>query len=453
MPDGPLGNVLRHIRRMAATPEATGLDDAQLLDRFLAQRDEAAFEVLLRRHGPMVYGVCRRVLRDPHETDDAFQATFLVLIRKARSLSKRELVANWLYGVAYRTALKARTNAARRRTRQEAMTDVPGPAMEDEVLWRDLRPVLDEELHRLPAKYRIPVVLCYLEGKTFTEAAQELGWPAGTVSGRLARARELLRTRLTRRGVTLSAGLVGTVLSQNASATVPAPLLTASLVAAIHVAARHAESAAGISLSVATLMEGVLRAMFWTRVKIATAVLLALGVLSTGAGVVTYQKLAAQQPDPKKAQIQKAVAVGQTEEKPQDDEGDALLKDLILPADKVTAMLATSKESDKLKSLLKERYEAASEVVDARFREFLAGRGTLDILIQSSHRLFDAERELSAKKADQIAAAEKRLRLLKAVEEVNKGRYDDGRISIQDYAQSKYNRLEAEIWLERAKAK
>src|SRR5262249_43793015 len=149
------------------------------------------FEVLLRRHGPMVYGVCRRVLHDPHETDDAFQATFLVLIRKARSLSQRERVANWLYGVAYRTALKVRTNAARRRTRQETMTDVPATVAEDEVLWRDLRPVLDEELNRLPAKYRIPVVLCYLEGKTFTEAAQELGWPAGTVSGRLARAREL----------------------------------------------------------------------------------------------------------------------------------------------------------------------------------------------------------------------------------------------------------------------
>jgi hypothetical protein len=179
--------------------------------------------------------------------------------------------------------------------------------------------------------------------------------------------------------------------------------------------------------------------------------LLAVLVLGAGAGVVTYQKLAAQQPDPKKAQIPELVAADQKAEKLQDDEADALLKDLVLPADKVKELLATSKGSDKLKSLLKDRYEAASEELTARFKEFLIGRGTLDILINSSHRLFEAERELSDKKADQIAAGEKRLRLLQEVEQVNQRRFDDGRIAAQDYAQSKYNRLEAEIWLERAK--
>src|SRR5437660_1814269 len=122
---GPLNDVLRHIRRIALSKEAANLDDARLMERFLAQRDEAAFEALLRRHGPMVLGVCRRLLRNPQDTEDAFQATFLILLRKAPSLSKRELVANWLYGVAYRTALKARAQAARRAARVKPLTDVP----------------------------------------------------------------------------------------------------------------------------------------------------------------------------------------------------------------------------------------------------------------------------------------------------------------------------------------
>jgi hypothetical protein len=198
-------------------------------------------------------------------------------------------------------------------------------------------------------------------------------------------------------------------------------------------------------------MEGVLQAMLWTQVKIAATALLAVAVLGAGAGVVTYPKLAAQQPDPKKAQAPEVVAADQKEEKRQDDEADALRKDLVLPADKVKALLATSKESDKLKSLLKQRYEAAGEEVEGRFKEFLAGRGTLDIFIESSLRLCDAERELSAQNACQIVALEKRLRLLKEAEKINQVRFNAGRIPSQDLAQIKYNRLDAEIALERAK--
>src|SRR5262249_17501866 len=148
--------------------------------------DEAAFTALVNRHGPMVLGVCRRVLRPAHDADDAFQATLLVLLRKARPLRRPELLGNWLYGVAHRTALKARTLAAKRRARERPVVDHLAGAPSPTAAWGDVRPVLDEEVSRLPAKYRAPVVLCYLEGKTNEEAARLLGCPTGTVFSRLA---------------------------------------------------------------------------------------------------------------------------------------------------------------------------------------------------------------------------------------------------------------------------
>ena len=181
-----------------------GLTDGQLLARFVATRDEPAFAALVRRHGPMVLGVCRRLLPRGPDAEDAFQATFLVLFRRARALDRGGSVANWLYTVAYHVALRARADAARRRQCERAVPRRDEAPAAD--VWSDLRPVLDEELTRLPDKYRAPVVLCYLEGKTNEEAGRLLGCPVGTVKGRLSRARDLLRARLARRGVTLSAG-------------------------------------------------------------------------------------------------------------------------------------------------------------------------------------------------------------------------------------------------------
>jgi RNA polymerase sigma factor (sigma-70 family) len=173
--------------------------DSQLLKRFASQQDQAAFADLVRRHRPMVLGVCRRVLGDAHDTDDAFQATFLVLVRKAGAIAQPELLANWLYGVAYRVALKARANAARR---SEHERRAPVKAWVEpivEATGRELRSALNAELHHLPEQYRAPLVLCYFKGKTNAEAARLLGWPTGSISGRLARARDLLRKRLVRR--------------------------------------------------------------------------------------------------------------------------------------------------------------------------------------------------------------------------------------------------------------
>src|SRR5581483_10440199 len=191
MDSRPLRSLLDGLRRAAATT-GDGLSDAELLRRFVRGRDAAAFELLVWRHGPMVLGVCRRVLRDAHAAEDAFQAAFLVLARKARSLDRRGSIANWLYAVAYHVALKARAEAARRQRRERRASAAEAGAAPGEA-WADLRPVLDEELSRLPEAYRQAVVLCYLEGRTNAEAARLLGWPVGTVKGRLARARDLLR--------------------------------------------------------------------------------------------------------------------------------------------------------------------------------------------------------------------------------------------------------------------
>ncbi len=195
-----LDRVIRQLRRSALLRDHGDATDGQLLDRFLDRQDKAAFETLVRRHGSMVLSVCRRVLGNTHDAEDAFQATFLVLVHKAASLAMRELVGNWLYGVAHRTALEARTLAARRRVREKQVSEMPEPAMPEAAADGDLRLLLDRELSQLPDKYRVPIVLCDLEGRTRKEVARQLGVPESTVSGRLTTARRLLARRWRARG-------------------------------------------------------------------------------------------------------------------------------------------------------------------------------------------------------------------------------------------------------------
>src|SRR5205807_9863571 len=214
----------RYLRRIAARQPDAG-SDAQLLERFFGKRDEAAFAELLDRHGPLVLAVCRRILQNFHDAEDVFQATFLVLARKGRSLRKRESLASWLHGVAFRIALKARAQAARRHAREQSLGDIPVVDSAPDLIWRDLRPILDEEVNRLPDKYRLPFVLCYLEGKTNEEASHVLGCPRGTIFSRLAWARQRLCRRLTGRGIVLSLAALDFALAGNAgSAAVPAQL-------------------------------------------------------------------------------------------------------------------------------------------------------------------------------------------------------------------------------------
>ena len=214
--------VSRELQTLFSVGTLGGLSDGRLLERFAAHREEAAFEALVRRHGPMVWGVCRRLLRDHHDAEDAFQATFLVLARKGHSIAQGELVANWLYGVAYQTAMKARSTRARRRMREGQVTDIPEPEDVSEDHQDDLTEWLDRELSRLPDKFRIPIVLCELEGKTHQEAAEQLGWPIGTVSGRLSRSRAMLADGVPR-GMSLSSGSLA--MHDAASASIPTNLI------------------------------------------------------------------------------------------------------------------------------------------------------------------------------------------------------------------------------------
>jgi RNA polymerase sigma factor (sigma-70 family) len=259
-----------------------GLTDGQLLGRFLATRDETSFAALVRRHGPMVLGVCRRVLHDFHDAEDAFQATFLVLARRAAAVRKHESVGSWLYGTAYRTALEARTMSARRRAREQPMSDAPHPAVEPAEA-QDWRALLDRELNLLPEKYRAAIVACDLEGRTRRDAARVLKVPEGTLSSRLATGRQILARRLARCGVALSGGALGVLLAEGgATAQVSAGLVSSTARVAALVAAGQVGAA---STTAALLMKGVMKAMLLKKLRVvagAVVMLLALGAVGLG---------------------------------------------------------------------------------------------------------------------------------------------------------------------------
>ena len=227
-----LNDTIRRLRQLLRPLGASSSTDKELLERYVAAREEEAFSTLLQRHGPMVLGVCRRILGDHHAAEDAFQATFMILARKSAAIGWRDSVANWLYSVAFRVASKLKSQALRRRRSEAAAVPPEQPAAPDRIEWRDLRGVLDEELQHLPARFRIPVVLCYLEGLTRDEAAQELGWSANALKWRLERGREMLRHRLTRRSLPLSAVLLGALLMEGGTALLPAALAQSTVQAA-----------------------------------------------------------------------------------------------------------------------------------------------------------------------------------------------------------------------------
>src|SRR5258708_4327242 len=266
------------------------LPDGQLLARFAAGQDEAAFAALVRRHGPMVLGVCRRVLRHAEDAEDVFQATFLILARKASSVLKREAIGSWLYRVAYRAAQEARVMRARRRTQERAGDRAPESSVQAAEV-QDWRPVLDQELSLLPEKYQAAIVLCDLEARPRKEAARQLGIAEGTLSSRLANGRKLLAARLRRRGVTLAGGGPGAALSEGVlTAQVSGAQVCGTAKAAVLVAVGQV---AAVSPPVAVLMKGVLKTMFIAKLRTVAGVI-ALAVLTLGFGSAAYQTVGAQ---------------------------------------------------------------------------------------------------------------------------------------------------------------
>lgn len=277
------------LRRLVLAWDRAGLTDGEMLGEYVRTADPAAFEGLVRRHGAMVLGVCRRVVGDRHTAEDAFQAVWIVLARRAGTVRPRDLVGNWLFGVAYRTALKARGRLARRRAREKQVSSMPHPeAPPTAAAWADITPLIDAELARLTDDLRVPVVLCDLEGRTQRDAARHLKLPVTTLVNRLAKARRTLARRLADRGVTLSGGALAGVLSTHASANAVPHALAAAAVAG---ATTGAASTAAIHLS-----EGVLRMLMLAKLKPVSLTALALAVVSLGIGTAVLPTAAGQDP-------------------------------------------------------------------------------------------------------------------------------------------------------------
>jgi RNA polymerase sigma factor (sigma-70 family) len=277
MADHSLTRVLAHVRGLVAPRQGAPQEDVPLLRRFVAHRDEDAFAELLQRHGPMVLAVCRSVLHNETDAEDAFQATFLVLARRAASIRCGEALGPWLHRVAYRVSLTAKANATVRRHHERRAADMAPTSRSDRAEWLDGQ-LLQAEVDRLPLKYRLPVVLCYLADRTHDEAAQELGWPVGTVKGRLARARALLRARLVRRGFVLPASGGFALLA------VPPALGESTLKAAVAFAATDIQVAGAVSTKAVALAEGVIRRMIAKKTKSVLGLLLILAVTAAGPG-------------------------------------------------------------------------------------------------------------------------------------------------------------------------
>jgi RNA polymerase sigma factor (sigma-70 family) len=339
----------------------------------------------MQRHGPLVLGVCLRVLHDPNDADDAFQATFLVLARKADSVGQPDWLANWLYGVALRVARKARSATARRPARHLQVTEMAATESTREAEWNDLRQVLDEEVGRLPEKFRLPILLCYFEGRTREETARLLGWSAGAVKGMLERGRVLLHSRLSRRGVTLSATALAGLLSKDAlSAAVPASLGDGTIKVALLFATANAVAAG----NAAALAEGVLQAMWIKKLKVTILGLLALALVGAGAGVL---------------------AVGG---RPADADDQATADPVPKAAGK----------ADQLKKQAAARLDLAKANFEGYLARFEFARDSEDVVNLWSRRWLQAQLELSDNKADREAALQAHLERLKKVDGIARAR-------------------------------
>jgi RNA polymerase sigma factor (sigma-70 family) len=284
-------DLLLNRRKVCGSQASRDLTDAELLRRFRAQQDEVAFSVLVKRHGPMVLGLCRRVLGDCHSAEDAFQAAFMVLVRRAASISCTGSLGGWLHEVAQRVAMKARQQENTRRHHERRSQPMPTTDPCEDLTWQELRVVLDAEIAGLAEKYRAPLVLCYLEGKSYNQAALQLGWPKGSVTTRLLRARELLRQRLVHRGITLSAGALITVLGEKVSGAAVGPMLTINTVrAGTAIATGKAVPGGCLSVEAIALAEHGITGMVGMKTK-AWVLILVLGLAIGGAAVAGFGRL------------------------------------------------------------------------------------------------------------------------------------------------------------------
>jgi RNA polymerase sigma factor (sigma-70 family) len=355
MASHPLQDFIRRLRRARSVAEGDHLTDAQLLERFNRQRDEAAFEVLVWRHGTLVLNVARRVLRHVPDIEDVFQATFLTLARKASAIRRGTSLSSWLYKVAYRLALRVREAAARsQRQEQFEIENAAAPAEHGDA---ELAIVLAEEVNRLPERYRAVVVLCYLQGVTTEEAARMLGCPRGTVLSRLSSARQRLRQRLLRRGIAPAVALAAVSFGETASAAPSVALVTCVVRAALPFAAGGA-AVPMESSQAAALAQGALQTMFWNKIKIVTVMVCMIALVGTGSGWLARSRSAAEASNP--AAEPQAPKDAPIEVAPQ---GLGKTKDEIDKIHKEMAILA-AKEQDEERMLSEAAVDARLELLE-----------------------------------------------------------------------------------------
>ncbi len=421
--------------RLFDSGSLSGLTEWELLEQFVAHRDELAFQVLVSRHGPMVLGICRRMLANTADVEDAFQATFLVLLRRAGSLGPGDAIAAWLHGVAVRVAQQSRTAAARRgrRERLGMAVEVAGAEPSDED--PELRRILDEEINQLPLKYRSPIVLCYLEGQTHEEAARQLHWPLGTVKGRLARARSLLESRLTRRGVACGTGLAALAACSGTAAAVPASLLAATCNAAARIGSGTL-MAHVVSTSIAQLIQGVLSTMILQKMKLMAVAFVVSGLFLTGAGVVARQQATRSQevvgPDGRKIQ---SLSSGSIHPAP------------VLNEPRVEKQNPPLERAER--NLDQELIHAARLAFLAAKDEHMRGPGSLDRVYSSSRLLMEAERESAATPTAKFDAVEGHFHRMK---ELSRAENESGRAGGAGAAQAQAFLVQAELEVVKANA-
>jgi RNA polymerase sigma factor (sigma-70 family) len=428
-----------HLEVLFGAGTCAGLTDGELVERFRSGRDkggERAFEALVTRHGPMVLGVCRGILGDPADVHDAFQATFLVLARRAGAIRKKDSVGSWLYGVAVRVAARARVSSIRRRIHDRRTIEAAGtvatvetdassaPSIERD----DGAAIVHQEVDRLPEKYRAPIVLCYLEGLTHDEAAARLSWPVGTVRSRLSRARDRLRSRLTRRGVTvpstlgpLSAWLTGDQAGSTAVATAVSALsaqLSTSLARSATYFAIGQTSTAGSSSAISmALAQGVLTTMMLKKLAIVGCVFLSFGMVSMGGGALLVRASRVQGPGRVPAATQAQPTKPAVADAPKPDEMDPLLQELL---------------------------KAARDRVEAQRAYYEQGRITIDRFIDSLANLEKVQLMTAKTDAERTAIRQRLVDLLKEIENRENAELQVGRGTDADLAEARQRRLEAE---------
>jgi RNA polymerase sigma factor (sigma-70 family) len=442
MTNAPAQVFTDHMQVLFGVGTCAGMTDGQLLERFMAGRDEAgelAFETLVTRHGPLVMRVCRNVLDDPHDIHDAFQAVFLVLARRANAIRHRQSVGSWLYGVAVRVSARARVTAIRRHIRdrrtmgaaEAIVAVVPNQDDTSPIERNEHAEVVHQELSRLPERYRAPVVLCYLEGLTHDEAAARLSWPVGTVRSRLARARDRLRNRLTRRGVSAPASigpmatwLVGdpvasTRLLATVSATSCAPI-SRELLTSIARAVGRTTGATSVPSTSLLLAQGVLNTMLFKKLFIIACAFLPLGTIVFGGGALLIRKSQAQD---QRAPLKPATLDALAPEK------------------------ATAPKPPEIDPLLQQSVDAARNRLDAQKAFYEEGRITLDRFIDACRELEAAQLMVAQTDAERTAIKQRHVELLIEIQNREQAELAVGRGTSSDVSEAMQRRAQAQAEL------